>query len=185
MWRRGLAAVGVFAGCLFFAAAPAAAVFTSNTVGCAGSAVITDDKGATTSINANDTTVKVPNNGSAAWQGSVGTTTHNHSGKVTLKFGLFDIPLGDWGISPNAGNSNRSSGIKEIPAAVKQLPVGKYVVEGHHKGDEGGCAGKVTVEVEGSAFSTPAGIVSVVGALVSGAAFVFSGFAGAVKGALQ
>jgi hypothetical protein len=163
-------------------APPAGAVFTENTIGCDGSAVITDDKGVTTNVNASDSTVKVPRKGSASYQGVVGTVTHNHFGEVKMKLAVFDIPLGSWGKSANAGNANKKVGVKKIPAAVEQLPAGKYVVSGFHQGDEGRCAGEVTVDLEGSLLSTPIGIVSAGGTLLT---FLLMLFAAMAKGLVK
>jgi hypothetical protein len=171
--RRVLVALVLGGGVLLVSAAPASATFTKNTVGCKGSAVITDKDGKTFSIDAADSKVKVPKEGSAAWQGSLGTVTHNHSGSVSLKVGLAKIELGSWGPSANASNQGSQSGVKEIPAAVKQLLPGKYVVSGSHNGDEGGCAGSIVVEVEGSALGTPAGIGVLIGTVVTGAGLAF------------
>jgi hypothetical protein len=185
MLQRLGVAFGVLFATLLLTAAPAAAKFTENKIGCKGSAVITDDQGKTTSITAEDDDVKVPTKGSAAWEGAVTTTTHNHFGEVKLKLGFIKIALGDWGKSSNANDNNSAKGVKKIPSAVEQLPAGKYVVEGFHQGDEGRCAGKVTVELDASATSNPVGIVSLAGTVLTGALLVFSAMGSAAKAAVR
>jgi hypothetical protein len=140
-------------------ASPAAAVFTTNTIGCAGSAVITD--GATTyNADANDSVIKLPKQGSAAYQGSIQTVTHNHSGAIKLKVGVVSIPMGSWGPTANNSNQSASAGVKKLPSALGSVPPGKYDLTGYHKGDEGMCAGKATVEIGGSALASPAALGS-------------------------
>ncbi len=172
MARKHAAAVigGLLAGAaVVWLAAPAGATFTSNTVGCAGSATITAKNGKSYQINANDAEVKVPKDGSAAWDGSTTTVTHDHSGSVQLAIAFWDFTIGRWGPSRNAGNESARKGTKEIPSFVAQAPPGKYVVSGRHQGAEGGCSGRVTVEIEGSIISNPAGVVSLAGTLASAA----------------
>jgi hypothetical protein len=139
-------------------AAPAAAVFTTNTIGCAGSAVITD--GATTvQANADDTVIKLPKQGSAAYQGSISTVTHNQSGSIKLKVGVVSIPMGSWS-GKNDSNLSSSAGVKKLPAALGSVPPGKYDLTGSHRGDEGSCAGHATVEIGGSPLASPAALGS-------------------------
>ena len=148
-------------------AAPARATFTTNEVGCSGHATITGKNGKTYEVDAKDDEVKVPKDGTAAWQGAVTTVTHNHRGSVQLKLAFWGITLGSWGPSANAGGEPMKKGTKEIPSAVSLVPPGKYVVSGSHRGTEGGCSGNVTVEIEGSIFGSPVGIVSLGGTVLS------------------
>lgn len=141
-------------------AAPAGATFDENTIGCAGSATITDDDGATYDIDADDDRVVVPRVGSAAWQGSIATVTHNHSGEVRLELGPASVTVGEWGPAENAGDKSSASGTQELPEALANVPTGRYDVSGFHQGDEGRCSGSVTVEFEGSPFDTPIGVVT-------------------------
>ena len=179
--RRILVALALGGGALLLSAAPAWARFTSNTVGCGGSAVVTGKGGKTYPIDAGASEAKVPKEGSASWQGSLRTVTHNHSGSVSLKVGVVKIELGSWGPSANANNESAKTGVEKIPAALKQLLPGKYVVSGSHHGDEGGCAGSVVVDVEGSPLGTLAGIGVLVGTVVTagGLGFVALGKAAA------
>ncbi|MDQ1445633.1 MAG: hypothetical protein QOI20_2097 [Acidimicrobiaceae bacterium] len=177
--------IGLIGCFLVVTAAPAAAVFTENQIGCQGSAVITADDGKTTSVDAKDASVKLPGSGAAKWSGAITTTTHNHSGEVKLKLAVFDIGLGSWGPSKNAGNASTASGTKKIPSALKQVPVGKYVLSGFHRGDEGGCAGHMTVELDGSPTSNAAGIVSLAGTVLTGALMALAAMARAAKGAVR
>ncbi len=154
-------------------AVPAGAEFTENKIGCSGSATITD--GAKTyRVSADQKEAKVPRKGTAEWQGAIATTTHNHKGEVRLSVAFWDITVGSWGPSPNAANEKSRSGTKKIPSALEQLPAGKYKLSGFHQGDEGRCAGKITVEVEGSILNIP-GIVSLAGTVLTGAGLAVAG----------
>lgn len=156
---------------------PAGAELTENTIGCAGSAVITDDDGATTSVDAEDDSVTLAGNGSAAYVGSVATVTHNHVGEINLEVGPASIQLGSWE-SENDGDENEKRGTKELPSAIGDVPPGKYDVNGFHQGDEGRCAGHVTVEITGSILASPISAASVGLGLLALLAFLF----GALRG---
>ena len=156
-------------------AAPAGAEFDDNSIGCSGSAVITDDDGETTTINADDSKVTVPTSGSAAWEGSIGTVTHNHFGVVNLEVGPTSIELGGWGVSENDDDEDRASGTKELPSMLGGVPPGLYAVSGFHQGDEGRCSGAVTVEVEGNPLTHPAGAGAAVGTVVTGGLLALAG----------
>ena len=183
---RRLAGPALVAVLLCGIAAPAAAEFSENTIGCAGSAVITSDDGETYEVDAEDETVEVPRDGEAAWEGSISTVTHNHSGEVVLEVGPFgEVPLGDWGPSENADDESSASGVKELPAILEQVPAGSYDVSGFHEGDEGRCAGSVTVEIDGSPFDTPLGIANAVLTILTGILLVGSMRAAAGKPAFR
>lgn len=162
-------------------AGPAAAVLTENTVGCSGSAVITDPDGETYEADARDVSVEVPREGVASWKGSIGTVTHNHFGEVNLAVGPLDVQLGDWGPSRNADDESSSEGVEEIPDVLRYVVPGEYVVSGFHQGDEGGCKGHVVVAVDVSPFSTPAGMAAVTLTVLSGAGLVVSAIAKGAK----
>jgi hypothetical protein len=154
---------------LFLAIWPATAdaTITKNEIGCAGSAEIVDGS-KTYQLDANDSEVKVPRKGTINWEGSIETVTHNHSGEVTINVLGFSVSAGSWGPSQNASSASHLAGEKPIPSIMELVPPGKYAVEGFHKGDEGECAGKLTIDVAGSALSNPASIVAILGTIVSG-----------------
>ena len=154
-------------------AQPAAGIFTENTIGCAGSADITDGD-TTVHVDANDASAVIPPQGSAAWEGSVETITHNHSGKVELKIGPGAVPLGSWGPSENADDEASASGVKELPEALGDVPPGSYDVRGHHEGDEGRCAGHMKIEIDGSPLSNPFVLVSLALTAIFGVALFAS-----------
>jgi len=179
-WR--VAAGGaVAAAALVASSSPAGAVFTTNTVGCSGSAVITSPDGETYEGDARDVSVEVPREGVAAWEGSINPVTHNHFGEVNLAVGPLDVQLGKWGPSENADDEASSSGTKEIPTIMQYALPGEYVVSGFHQGDEGGCSGFVVVAVDVSPFSTPTGVGALVFTVLSGALMVGAGIAKAPK----
>jgi hypothetical protein len=143
----GLVLIGV--------AAPAHAELTENTIGCAGSAVVRGDDGSSTSVNAEDASVTLSDtSGEADYEGSVQTITHNHSGEIRLEVGLGALKVATWE-SENDGDEASKSGVKVLPSETSNVPPGKYELTGFHEGDEGRCAGKMTVEVTGSILSNP------------------------------
>ena len=164
---RGMAVAGMAAAAVLLPAGPAGATFTTNTIGCAGSAEITGDNGSRTTVNANDPTAVVPRSGSASWSGNLDTVTHNHSGKVILNMGPFSVDVGSWGPSPNATNTASASGTTSLPSALEDAPAGRYSLEGFHVGDEGGCAGRMEVEIDDGAMSNAAGYAGPIGTVVA------------------
>lgn len=173
-WAAGGVAAFLIALSSVVVASPAGATITTNTIGCSGSAEITPESGAPYTVDAQDSTLKVPRNGSAAWTGSLGTITHNHKGKVTLEVGFLSLEVGSWGPTANTSNLGSRSGVKEIPSFMDQIPAGEYVLRGSHSGDEGSCAGHMTVDVEGSPWSNPVGLVVLAGTVLSGATMVMA-----------
>jgi hypothetical protein len=150
------AATIVVVGSVAFAP-PASAEFTENTIGCSGHATITDKKGQTYQVDAQDKTATVPRNGSAEWAGAVTTVTHDHFGEIVIKVGPASVKLDSWGPKPNTSNGSSKSGTKSL-SALEKIPPGKYELTGFHQGNEGRCAGKITLNVAGSPLSSPAGI---------------------------
>ncbi len=145
------------------AAPPATALLTSNEIGCDASTDITGADGRTYHIEATDKEAKVPTDGTAAWRGSLTTATHDHSGEVRLVVGRWDIVLGSWGPSANAAGETSAQGTLELPSFLEEVPAGRYKLTGFHRGTEGGCAGKMEVELERAAFSNIAGVSGLVG----------------------
>lgn len=160
-------AAGVAAAAVLYAP-PAAAEFTENDIGCAGSATIQSDDGVF-EVDASDSVAEVPRDGSASWQGSVDVATHNHSGEITLRVGPLSVPVGDWGPSENEDDEAAAAGVKDIPSELALVPPGLYRVEGFHEGDEGRCAGFVDLEVTGNPITTPVGAGVAAGTVVTAA----------------
>ena len=148
---------------------PAAAEFTENDIGCDGSAVIESDDGDTFDVNASDSVVEVPRDGTATWQGSVSAPTHNHFGEIVLRVGPLSVPVDDWGVSENANDESAANGVEELPSELSLVPPGRYRVEGFHDSDEGRCAGFVDVEVEGNPITTPVGAGAAAGTVITAA----------------
>jgi hypothetical protein len=154
-------------------AVPAGAEFTENTIGCAGSAVVHGDDGSTVSVNADDGEVTLQDtSGSADYDGSVATVTHHHFGEINLAVGPFDVQVADWQ-GKNDTNQSSKSGTKKLPSAMSNVPPGTYELSGFHQGDEGRCAGRMTLKVAGSIVSSPISAGSVVAALLFLFVFLF------------
>lgn len=162
--------------CSFFVAAstPALAVFSENDIGCAGSAVITDPDGKTYNIDAEDTRVTIPREGSASWEGSTAGPVHNHSGEIFLDFDLFDVGIDSWG-SPNDGDDTEAAGVANMPQELKWAPPGIYTVAGSHSGDEGSCSGRVEIVLGEGGDVWKYALLALTALFFGG--FVWSGFA--------
>lgn len=182
-WRGTAAAAAALAvpalalmASIVLLAGPASAVIDPpNAIGCAGSARITADDGTVHDVDAADSRVEVPRSGSAAWQGSIGTVTHNHFGVVNLEIGPTTIELGSWGVSENAADASSKSGVRDLPSTLGGVPPGRYAVSGYHQGDEGRCEGSIEVEVQGNPLTHPAGAGAALGTLIGGGMLAFAG----------
>jgi hypothetical protein len=153
-------------------AVPAGAEFTENTIGCAGSAVVNGDEGSTVDVNADDSSVTLEETaGSADYEGSVATVTHHHFGEINLELGPGAVQVGSWK-GANDTNQNAKQGTKDLPSALSNVPPGKYDLNGFHQGDEGRCAGRMTVKVAGSLFSSPISAGASILALLALVAFL-------------
>lgn len=145
-------------------AARPATIDPPNSIGCSGSATITD--GATTStVDAKDAQVTVPRSGTVAYTGGTTKAVHHVSGTVTVDLGVAS-PSYSWS-GANDSSQTTKQGTRDLPSALKLIPPGTYTVTVTHSGDEGSCSASVRVKVEGGLLSTPAGVVSVVGTLLS------------------
>ena len=183
-WAGRLIAVTVMGGgSLLVMAGPAAATFNTNTTNCAGSATIVgtgSDAGKTVSVNANDAKVTMLREGHVNWQGSEPTATHNNQGNVVIHLGLVSVTAKTWGPSKNASNKLSKAGVATIPSALKLVPPGTYHMTGYNSSDEGTCAGSMDLRFTGSIFSSPVGIVAVIGTLLGAVGVIFAGIAKAL-----
>lgn len=167
-------------GSLLVMAGPAAATFSTNTTGCAGSATIVgtgSDAGKTVSVNANDAKVTMIREGDVHWEGSVPTATHDNQGDVVIHLGLVSVTAKTWGPSNNASNKVSRSGTLRIPSALKLVPPGTYHMTGYNSSAEGSCAGSMELRFTGSILSSPVGIIAVIGTILAAAGIVFAGVA--------
>ena len=169
---RAAAAGVVLVAAVLALPSAAHAELTENTIGCKGSAVIVDSGGKQYTVSADDAEADVPREGVASWQGSITTTTHNHRGAVSLRIGFWNVNLDSWGRSANADDESSKADDFTIPGVIEQLPSGRYVLGGFHEGDEGRCAGKLTVNLQGSPVDSPVGLVALFGTVISGGLLV-------------
>jgi hypothetical protein len=157
----GLVAAGVVA-------APAGAAVTG---GCTGQAVIEG----TTYGPENDTpdnAIVVPEGDAvASWSGQVPFDNANFSGTAGITVGPTVVQLADWsGVNEEgAADAEGEYSLADLKAA---LPVdvgiaGIYEVIVEHQADGGSCRANVFVRFEGDPLSTPLGIVSVAGAVLT------------------
>jgi hypothetical protein len=150
-----------------FAGPAAATINPPNTIGCAGHAVITKANGTTLTVDATQAKVHVPRSSPkpVVYSGSVTTITHNQHGFVAVVLGPFKIHFYSWA-GKNASNKSSDSGTRKYPAILKNVPPGEYHVSGGHFAAEGSCTGSLTIIVDGSPLSNPAGIVALVGSIL-------------------
>jgi hypothetical protein len=154
-------------------AAPAGAEITRDTIGCSGTATVTDDDGTAVVVDAAASSVKIPRGDSALWHGEINKVTHDHEGTIDLELGPLSINLGTWGPTGNDQNKGTQDGVKDLPAIVKGFPSVKWKLTGSHRGTEGQCEGELIVEVEGSAASTAAaGVAGLAGTAAAAAGLV-------------
>ena len=177
MWGRRIAVTTLAGAALVVAGSwPALATFTVNTAGCSGSATIAGTDGKTYKVNAAKASADVPREGTVTWQGGTSKVVKNHSGSISIKIGPASIPIDSWA-SPNKKGSTSASGTREMPSALKWVPPGEYLVTGGHAGKGGRCSGSIVLNVQGSAFSTPGGIVALAGTVVFAALTLLAGLA--------
>jgi hypothetical protein len=133
--------------------------------------------GATITINANQSQAHVPRSaGPVTYSGSVKTVTHNQHGYVAVTVGPFKIHFYSWS-GANRSNKTSDSGTRKYPSELADVPPGKYRVSGGHFSAEGSCTGEMTIIVDGSPLSTPAGIVAVAGTVVFAGLVLLAGVA--------
>jgi hypothetical protein len=160
---------------------PAGAV-VGGTLNCSGHATITDNNGKTYEVDAKDTKATVPREGSARYIGSTSPISHNHAGYIKVELGPFAPKIYTWS-GANAGNKPSSSGVRQLPARMKDLPPGEYLLKGAHSGRDGACSGHITLVVAGSPLSNPVGIAGVAGTIVFGLGTLAAGLGKAGRGA--
>lgn len=166
------------------AAAPAGATINKNSLGCAGHAVITKTNGQTLTIDASQSEAHVPRRaGRVTYVGSVTTITHNQHGHVAVVLGPFKVNFYTWG-GKNASNKSSDTGSRAYPSVLKDVPPGKYKVTGAHSATEGSCTGSMTIIIDGSPLSNPAGIGALVGTVVFGLVVLFALFGHPILGVI-
>ncbi len=181
VWRL-LLAVALIAGVVLAPAAANAGVDP----GCTGSVVI---DGNTYGPN-NDTAgnpIVVPidkDNVVAKWKGEVTFLNTNHRGSLGIVVGPWTIQIADWG-NPNSGDTRKADGEynldefkEQFPVAESLIPRGLYELSGFHQADGGRCDGQLMVKIEGDPLSSPLGIASLAGTVVTGLTLLGAAFGG-------
>lgn len=163
--KRTLLLVTALVGISASWASPANASLTTNELDCRASARITTPEGDVFDLDADRAEATLPRRGTAAWQGSLGTVTSAHRGRVVLNLGPSEVELGSWGPSPNPARVSSASGTTELPAVLDDVPPGTYVLSGYHQGAEGRCEGTIDVAIgqEESVVNSRAGRIGAVG----------------------
>lgn len=111
----------------------------------------------------------------ATYSGAVSFENKNHSGSVSVQVGPFPITVGDWQGSNEADERSVTDKIYELDDFRDQLPVwipGVWRVNGTHSASGGNCDGFAMIKLEGSALSSVAGWIALIGLLGLGYASV-------------
>jgi hypothetical protein len=161
-----------------------AVAHASVTGGCTGSVVIDG----TTYTPANDSAanpIVVPIDKSgvvATWEGSVPFANTNHHGSIGIVVGPWDINIADWG-GANPDDTRSANGTysldefkDQFPVAESLIPRGLYELSGTHTADGGTCNAHVMVKIEGNPLSSPLGIATVAGTVITGLTLLGSAF---------
>lgn len=124
----------------------------------------------------------------AEWAGEVPFANTNFSGEAGIVVGPTTIRFASWS-GANSEDIRTAAGTYSLDELKAALPVdvgvaGIYQVKGFHKADGGECTGMVFVKFEGNPLSTPLGIVSVVGLVISLIGLVAAAWARPVLGAV-
>ncbi len=137
------------------APAPAAAVMDEpNPLGCAASASVQAGRAKSQFVDSGDGEIRLPRRGDVYWTGSVARPARQDTGAVRMRVGFWSVTLGSWGPSADPTGQVVRQGATVVPAFVRYLPPGRYVVEGRHQAAEGRCSGAVTVVLAGSTATT-------------------------------
>jgi hypothetical protein len=107
----------------------------------------------------------------ANWAGAVPFTNTNFAGEVGIVVGPTTIRFAHWA-GENTDDIREAEGSYSLDELKGGLPVdvgiaGIYQVKGFHEADGGSCTGMVFVKFDGNPLSTPLGIVSLVGLVLS------------------
>jgi hypothetical protein len=154
--------------------------------GCTGSAVIDGvTYGPDNDTSSNPIIVPIDESGVVAdWQGSVTFANTNHHGSLGLVVGPWTIEIAHWSAA-NEADERSSEGMynlddfkAEFPVPESLIPRGLYELSGVHDADGGHCEGHVMVKLDGAPLSSPVGVASVAGTVVTGLALLGAGFRG-------
>lgn len=158
---------------------PAGAAITG---GCAGEATIDGvTYGPDNDTPSNAIVIPDDDNATASWSGSVPFANTNFSGDAGIRVGPVVIEVADWD-GTNSDDVREASGEYSLGDLKAALPVdvgvaGIYEVIVDHSADGGSCRANVFVQFEGNPLSTPLGIFSVAGLVLSGLGLIGGMFA--------
>ncbi|MDX1450695.1 MAG: hypothetical protein R3246_16725 [Acidimicrobiia bacterium] len=148
--------------------------------GCWGTATI-DGVTYDPTYDTRDNPVKIPWDEDGVlipWEGEVMFANQDHSGKVSLVVGPFNIKVADWE-GDNQDDDRTADGTYALDDAKDVVPfsiAGIYKVKAEHSAAGGSCRGFVFVDVGGNPLTSPFGILAVVGTLLGGAGIVAAAF---------
>jgi len=163
----------------------AAVANASVTGGCTGSAVVDGiTYGPNNDTAANPIVIPLDKSGvTAAWEGSVPFQNTNDHGTASMVFGPWTVQIAEWG-GANSEDKRSASGTyslddltAKLPVSKSLVPAGLYEVTVTHAADGGQCKGTVMVQIKGDLLSSPVGIGTVAGTVVTGLMLIGSAFA--------
>lgn len=162
-------AAGAVVGCLLVVPSRPVSAELTNDDGCTASATWASTGMV---VDAGQTgTVTIPRADTVQWTGSVPAAPGDYEGSVTIQlpkpFG--ELVIDEWS-GTSATTSNQGVEEYELPAIV---PAGVPItLHGRHVDANGVCAGRVTLQIEGSPMSSPITWVALGGTAVTGAAML-------------
>jgi hypothetical protein len=177
--------VAAIAGLLLFPAVAGADV----TGGCAGVVVIDGvEYGPQNDTPGNPIVVPDRAGVSAEWAGEVPFANTNFAGEAGIVVGPATIRFASWS-GANTDDIRAAAGTYSLDELKAELPVdvgvaGIYQVRGFHEADGGSCTGTVFVKFDGSPLTTPLGIVSAVGIVISAVGLIAAMWKHPVVGAI-
>ncbi len=179
-WWRMLTVIGIVGAFIVTPTAAQAAIEGD----CTGSATIDGvTYGPNNDTPANPIVVPIDRDGVIAdWSASVGFENKNHHGELGIVIGPWTIRIAKWEGSNeqdkrgNSGQYNLDDLKEQIPVPANLIPRGIYEVSGSHEASGGSCQGRVMVELAGDLFSSPLGIATVAGTVVTGLTLLGSAF---------
>ena len=112
------------------------------------------------------------------YEGAITVTNTNYLGAVGLVIGPVTVNIADWGLEENADDiraTNPGSQYR-LGSEVNDI-VGLYQLTAFHDADGGSCDATAMVKLEGNPLSTPIGIGTTVGTVISAAGLAAAGMA--------
>jgi hypothetical protein len=116
----------------------------------------------------------------AEWEGSIEAGNLANTGRIGVLVGPFNVRVASWG-GGNSEDVRATRGTYAIDDFWDELGfkvVGIYEMTGTHRASGGDCEGSVYVDLQGDALSTPFGMITVGGLVLTGLGVLAAGIPG-------